>query len=82
MCIKDYGIWLDIAGFQFYKPLASKLHPAGALSPVKTAFLRISNIYNYMFNGFGQYLSNLQVLDEQAASRRFFFSLKIAFLDF
>ena len=55
ICMKDYEIWLDIAGFQFYKPLVSKLHPAGAFSPVKTAFLRILNMYNRMLNGFGQY---------------------------
>ena len=38
MDIKDFE--LNFARIQFYKPLASKLHPAGAFSLVETAFLR------------------------------------------
>ena len=48
---------LNFARIQFYKPLASKLHPAGAFSVVKTAFLRILNMFKYIVSGFVQYLS-------------------------
>ena len=53
MNIKD--LELNVARIQFYKPLASKLHPAGAFSLVKAAFLRILNMYNYIVNGLVQY---------------------------
>ena len=55
MNMKD--LELNFARIQFYKPLASKLHPAGAFSLVKTAFLRILNMYNYIVSGFVQYFS-------------------------
>ena len=78
--IKD--LELDFARIQFYKPLASKVHPAGAFSPVKTAFLRILNIYNYMFSGFGQYFRIYKPWMSKLHPAGAFSSLKIAFLDF
>ena len=80
MNIKD--LELDFARIQFYKPLASKLHPAGTFSIVKTTFQRILNMYNYIDSGFVQYLFNLEVLGQQAASRRAFSLWKFAFLDY
>ena len=74
MNIKD--LKFIFARIQFYKPLASKLHPAGAFSQVKTAFLRILNMYNYIVSRFVQDFFNLQVLGQQAASRRGFFPLE------
>ena len=50
MDIKD--LKLNFARIQFYKPLAGKLHPAGAFSSVKAAFLRILNMYNYIVDVF------------------------------
>ena len=49
MNVKD--LEFSFARTQCYKPLASKLHPAGAFSLVETAFLRILNMYNYIVSG-------------------------------
>ena len=38
----DFG--LDFDGIQFYKLLASSLHPTGAFSPIETPFLEIFNM--------------------------------------
>ena len=53
MNIKD--LELNFARIQFYKLLASKLHPTGAFSLVQTAFLRNLNMYNYIVSGYVQY---------------------------
>ena len=50
MDFSDLG--LDFAGIQFYKPLASSLHPAGAFSSVETAFLKIFNMHYIIFEDF------------------------------
>ena len=78
--VKD--LELDFARIQFYKPLASKVHPAGASSPLKAAFLRILSIYNYMFSGFGQYFRIYKPWMSKLHPAGAFSSLKIAFLDF
>ena len=69
---------LDFARIQFYKPLASKLHPAGAFSLVKIAYLRILSMYSHILDGlvnifeFGWILrvSILQALGQQAACHK------------
>ena len=80
MNIKD--LELNFARIQFYKPLASKLHPAGAFSLVKTAFLRILNMYNYIVSGFVQYLLTYKFWVSKQHPAGAFSLRKIAFLDF
>ena len=67
---------MDFDRIEFYKSLASWLHPAGAFSSVKTAFLKIFNIYRIIFEGFVSVTciyKYLQALGEPATSRRGFF---------
>ena len=80
MNIKD--LELNFARIQFYKPLASKLHPAGAFSLVKTAFLRILNMYNYIVSGFVQYFLTYKFWVSKQHPAGAFSLRKIAFLDF
>ena len=80
MNIKD--LELNFARIQFYKPLASKLHPAGASSPVKTAFLRILNMYSYIVSGFVQYLLIYKFWVSKQHPAGALYLRKIAFLDF
>ena len=80
MNIKD--LELNFARIQFYKPLASKLHPAGAFSLVKTAFLRILNMYNYIVSGFVQYVLTYKFWVSKQHPAGAFSLGKIAFLDF
>ena len=79
MNIKD--LELNFARIQFYKPLASKLHPAGAFSLVKTAFLRILNMYNYIVSGFVQYCLAYKFWVSKQHPAGAFSLRKIAFLD-
>ena len=58
MNVKD--LEFNFARIQFYKPLASKLHPAGAFSE-KKAFLRILNMYNYIVSGTLLYHVNVYI---------------------
>ena len=72
---------LNLARIQFYKPLASKLHPAGAFSLVKIAFLRILNMYNYIVSGFAQYVLSYKFWVSKQHPAGAFSLRKIAFLD-
>ena len=80
MNIKD--LELNFARIQFYKPLASKLHPAGAFPFVKTAFLRILSMYNHIVNGFVQYFLTYKFWVSKQHPAGAFSLRKIAFLDF
>ena len=73
---------LNFARIQFYKPLASTVRPAGASSPVKTAFLRILNMYNHIVSGFGQYVLIYKFWVSKQHPAGTFSLRKIAFLDF
>ena len=77
----DVGWILPYLNFT-YKPLASKLHPAGAFSLVKTAFLRILNMYNYIVSGFVQYALTYKFWVSKQHPAGAFSLRKIAFLDF
>ena len=70
----NFRIWgFDFPRIEFYKLLASSLHPAGAFSPIKATFLSIFNMPHISFHGFCEYLGCLQALGQQGASRRGFF---------
>ena len=80
MNIKD--LEFNFVRIQFYKPLASNLHLAGAFSLVKTAFLRILNMYNYILSGFVQYSLTYKFWVSKQHPAGAFSLRKIAFLDF
>ena len=56
-CCPDFhDFQMDFDGNAFYKSLASSLHPAGAFSSVKTAFLKIFNMSPNIFEAFLEFL--------------------------
>ena len=73
ICIGYWDFWLDFAGSEFYKPLASSLHPAGAFSSVETTFLDIFNMCPIIFSCVFDIFLCLQALVQEAASSRGFF---------